>query len=114
MKRHKEKRKHKRFGRVFPVTFSPDSSLMVECSCDTKDISEGGMRLLMTREPLVGKEAEITFALPTCEDSLKTYTKVVWTNPLPKARGLFETGLRFMELSEKKKKHLRDYLNQAA
>ena len=112
MKRYQEKRRHKRINDPVPVTFIPTSDLPIQCSCNSRDISEGGLRINTSREPLAGGEAEVIFALPGTEESLALHTEVVWAHPSRKTRGRFESGIKFVGMGEAKRKLLRDYISR--
>jgi len=110
MKNYQERRKHKRIPRVISVDFSPNSDLKIHCSCDSIDISENGIRLLLSRQPLEGKDAEISFKLHASEDDLTIVSHVIWSRPSSKAKGMFESGVEFRSLSDINKKLLRRYI----
>lgn len=107
-----EKRIHKRMSTVVNAKFMPDTDLIFDWDCETMDLSEGGMRLVSIREPLVGNYSEVGFYLPNHGDRLAVQSEVVWTRPVAGRVGYFEIGIKFSELSEHKRKILKDYLMQ--
>lgn len=110
MRGHREERKHGRRRHMMPVTFVPDSALAIKCECDSRDISEGGIRVLSSREPISGSGADISFRLPGRGRKLTLHAKVVWSRPSKDRAGWYEMGIAFMPMSPASKRLLRSYV----
>jgi len=112
MDRQRERREHKRIIGFFRVTFVPNSDFLLEFFCDARDISEGGIRIMITSAPLLGFEVEVGFRLPDSSDMLKIPSVVVWTKPSEQYKGKFEAGIKFLPLSSKTKNLLKEYITR--
>ena len=105
-----EKRKYKRVYGVFHVRLRLDVIASFEFECISKDISEGGMRLLIEKRLLPETEVSISFDLPQNLGSLDVKGEVVWIAPSHDEEGMFETGIRFTNLEDYQRLILRKYI----
>jgi hypothetical protein len=111
MKRLTEKRQHKRVNRIFKAMFSPNSDVISDWECESKDISEGGVRIKTIREPILGKDVEMIFNIPNREDRIIFPAEVIWTLPSRESKGAFEAGIKFIDLTNTKIKLLKEYIS---
>ena len=105
-----ERRKYKRVKGFFQATLVPNSDFVVEFSCDARDISEGGIKIVIAAEPLKGHEVDIIFKLPDSSAPLKIPSEVAWTRSSDKYKNKYEAGIRFLPLSVATRKRLQDYV----
>ena len=74
----KNRRKHKRISGLFKATFIPDpSEPLMRFSCNSKDISEGGMRVTTQREPIAGSDVLVVFELKKGDESLSIPAAII-------------------------------------
>ena len=109
-----ERRQHRRIDTVLDATFVPNSDLLFDWGCKSKDLSEGGVRIVSIREPIVGGDIEVAFALPAADDMVKVQAEVVWTRPAKIVKGMFEVGIKFADLADSKRSILRKFISAQA
>ena len=107
-----ERRKYKRIECDFNVILIINPDMSIAISCNGRDISEGGIRVMLSTKTLEGSEAVVNFNLPGYEDTLKIRSKVIWTQPSIESPEYFESGIEFVSLNEVEKAILRDYVSQ--
>jgi len=112
MENFENKRKHKRYNCEITVQFVPTSHLGLECKCKGRDISEGGIGFLLSREPLDGADADVFLDLPKTNSKLRLRAKVVWSHPSKTRTGVYESGVEFIGISDEKREILRQYLER--
>ena len=77
-----EKRKHKRYKKEFEVRYScAKGPLIVEGDAKSKDISAGGIRLLLDDELKVSDRLRLAITLPWRRNPLDAIARVVWASP---------------------------------
>ena len=114
MKDFSEKRKFKRVKGTFRVNFIPNSDLVLNFSCDCRDISEGGIGIAIIAEPIPGRDVEVVFKLPNSPDELKIPSEVVWVRPSEQFRSKFEAGIKFYSLSGETRQLLKEYIAKSS
>lgn len=62
------------------------------------DLSEGGLRVAITRRVPVGSKVRVEFRVNRLKDMLEAEGQVLWIAVHPVQRGLFVIGVRFGEL----------------
>ena len=107
-----ERRQYKRIRGIFRVISEPVSDFVIDWSCDSRDVSEGGIRVLTVRELIPGSPVEISFTLPGHKEKLVMQSKVVWTTPMVSMRGHFEAGVEFNFITTRQKQIIRDYVEK--
>ena len=101
-----ERRKHLRLK--VPVKFMIYQKKMEECSGETVDISPGGMRFESPRFLPTDSLLEVQVSLGKL--SLNTLGVVRWIKPLDKKGERFLVGMEFLEMPDKMKKELEDFI----
>jgi hypothetical protein len=97
-----EKRKHLRLALhsktfielVSPDPEDPDSGEIA--SCQTMDVSRGGLQVVLDRELTVGAILQIGIDLPDWEETLYLAGEVRWCRPLPAAQGQWSAGFQLL------------------
>ena len=107
-----ERRIFKRVKGVFRVTLRVNVNIMFEFICISKDISEGGMRLVVERKILPGTDVSVKFMLPHHVGDLEIGGEVVWVNPSMTEEGEYETGIKFTMLDPRQRAILRQYVRE--
>ena len=133
MEQGSERREHERMGVDFSVTCHVGSTSFIQLTVNTKDISEGGMRVLIPRELLVGNQVNMVFYLPNVmtqkilsellsrntipkdknygKDRLEIASEVMWIQPSREKPSWFEVGLKFLFLDDDQQQLLREYID---
>jgi len=109
---HKERRQHPRIKGSFRVIAEPSSAFIIDWSCDCRDIGEGGIGILESREPIIGNKVEVSFTLTGTKHKISIQSKVVWTRLSDTKKGKFESGIKFIEVSEFNRQLLRAYVEK--
>jgi hypothetical protein len=78
---------------------------MAEISCQSLNISEGGMAVSTLVPLIVGEEAQVQFTLPGHETPFSAESKVCWWRT-------GHLGVHFMSLSQAQKSELQDWLSR--
>jgi hypothetical protein len=104
-----DRRRFKRTKGTFKVTCEPSSGIPVDWTCDTRDISEVGIGLIHTREPITGSIVYLMFSLPGSEAGISTQARVKWTKASAAKRGWFDSGIEFLEIDEKSRALIRNF-----
>jgi|GEM_PF-2862786 len=108
----KERRQYKRINTILDAVFIPCSDLVTDWRCMSKDLSEGGIKLVSIREPILSQDIEVSLHIPSYEDKLTISSQVMWTHPHPERRGMFEIGLKFLDMNDEKKAALKEYIEE--
>ncbi|MBN2360917.1 MAG: PilZ domain-containing protein [Deltaproteobacteria bacterium] len=77
------------------------------CLCRAADLSVGGMQFDYGLPHPVGTQVELRFALPGVEQRIEVSAEIIaasWTGRTP------TTNLRFLDLSDENRRHLRAFL----
>ncbi len=109
MEKTTDRRFFRRINANFDVRLVPNTDLVFDWDCESIDLSEGGIKVLSTREPIPGYEVEVIFTLPEKKARLAIQSEVVWTGPSNRI-GRYFAGIRYNELSEIKRRELRQFL----
>ncbi|MBN1405151.1 MAG: PilZ domain-containing protein [Candidatus Omnitrophica bacterium] len=114
MENFHEKRKALRvegFFEVF-VNFNPETP--DKFYCNTRDVSEGGMRI-RTKKPLKdGSHAILTFSLPNHPLEIVVQAIVAWASTIPKDDNYYESGIKFLVINDAEREAIHDYIVQHA
>ena len=108
-----ERRKYKRVRGEFHVSFSIDINVVIPFSCSARDISEGGMKLVITRKAIPGHIVTVAFSLPGSEEKLSLAAEIIWVIPAPEIDNKYLSGVRFVALSQRQKDIIHEYVGNA-
>lgn len=111
---NEEKRKFKRVQGTFEVIadFSADKPL--QFTCQSCDVSEGGMRIELPKTPKVGSNVRLTFELPNYPKALQPWGVVVWASPAPGGDQTFHAGVKFTAIKDAEKQAINSYVSKQA
>ncbi len=98
----RERRRNSRLPVEIPVTFMMDG--VAPLRAVTTDLSEGGMAVQLSKRK-DESPMRVHLVLPGTDQVIECGGEVAWAN----AAG--QTGVRFVELSEESRQHLREWLN---
>lgn len=103
-----EKRKFKRVGLDTPIRykFKNDNEFG---STLTRDVSEGGIRVLLDKFVPLNTSIELEFSPSRLSEVVHTVGKVVWARLMPYSER-YQLGLEFQEISEHQKRDICDYV----
>ena len=97
------------------MTFIPDpSEPLVRFECNSKDVSEGGIRVTTQREPNAGSDVLLVFELTKEGEKLSIPAIIVWAHPLRGQSGFYESGIKFATLSVHERGLLLAYISEHA
>jgi hypothetical protein len=99
----RERRRYFRCPISMPVVIPRRT--MAEISCQSLNISEGGMAVSTLVPLIVGEEAQVQFTLPGHETPFSAESKVCWWRT-------GHLGVHFMSLSQAQKSELQGWLSQ--
>ena len=112
-----ERRKSVRIDTSFIVRYTVNEKPNVKLNCRTKDVSSGGMGLLVSERLNEGTVLSLEFLLPDGQVLVKTAGKVVWSsgefderNDLGKR--VFHMGIEFMDISPDDRSKLVSYIDR--
>ena len=88
----------------------PSESPNIKLSTSVVNISESGVRVLVSARLLTNSIISISLLSKTGEDELILSGTVVWVRPSFKYSGYFDAGIRFIFVSEYNRRTLRDYI----
>jgi len=113
MRAFQEKRKHRRIEVATHATFKPLVAMIpLNFSCRTVDISEGGVKLVISRWARPLKLVRLKFWLEGYDHKFDIWAKTVWSKVRNKDKGIAEAGLRFSELTKKENSILNDFISK--
>lgn len=106
-----ERRKHARLNLSMKVDYKVSSLGEEPKSTISRDISLGGVLLLVKERMDTGTPLELDIYLTEEETKpIKTKAQVIWQGELgEKAEGFYHTGISFSEIKEKDKKRFADF-----
>jgi len=102
-----ERRKAKRVKAILDTTILQDDYKFIAHECNTSDISEGGMRVIVSEEMDPGKRTFVRFKLPDSNESFIMTGLVAWTRAHVNC---YETGIKFTSVSEDVRSALHNYV----
>ncbi|HAV43636.1 TPA: hypothetical protein DCX15_06465 [bacterium] len=108
-----EKRKNKRSFCKLPIHCSPFGPGEVSSSKEglTKDISEGGLRLIVHKFIPVATNMVLNLKLSTLPRILKAVSKVVWIRKLPGGEERYEAGVTFTDISNGDRREIKAFVD---
>ncbi len=114
-----EKRKFIRLELPIEVKYRISIDPVVENKSLSKDISAGGLRMILKEKLPPGLLLEIKINIPDDERLISTSGEIVWQDEIVIDREVkYETGIRFVNIStedrEKISRYIRKELNQRA
>lgn len=113
MRDYAERRQFPRVKSNFGATIFPSlESGDIRVGCLSRDIGRGGIRVVMPREAIVGKETIVQFNLPESENIFSIVGEVVWCFPSSVKRGFFESGIKFTDINTFEKDSISDYVSR--
>jgi Tfp pilus assembly protein PilZ len=95
----KESRKHLRV----------DAKVTVSYMGPTKNLSAGGMCVVVENPLAVGSEAQLDFTLPDSGTPISCIGRVVWAD---RARSKCELGLVFLDLPDEARARIEEFVQQ--
>jgi uncharacterized protein (TIGR02266 family) len=84
-----------------------DARVTVSYLGPTKNLSAGGMCVIMDSPLAIGSEVELEFGLPGRGEPVRCSAQVVWSD---KARSKCEVGLVFLDISEEDRARVEDFV----
>lgn len=94
-----EKRKYFRVMLSLQISYTVVGGPEEQKELHTKDISGGGMRLLLEEELPVGTLLKVTFELLMGQEKIELDAKVIWLNHIPDdAIYPYEAGIEFINV----------------
>ena len=114
-----EKRQSKRINASFIVRYSVKKKPHIKLNGRIKDVSSGGMRLLVNEKLAVGTLLLVEFDLPDNIDTIGAVGKVIWadgkfTERDEVGRRIFQTGIQFVNMEHGHKNKLVTYIEKIA
>ena len=104
-----DNRKTERITGQFNVDVISDKQEEANSICYSKDISEDGISIITSMEPVPRTKMTVGFNLNFCQARWIIPSEVVWVRPARHNKLLFEAGFNFLE-SERKRELLRKYI----
>ena len=86
-----------------------DARVTVSYLGPTKNMSAGGMCVMVDSPLAIGSEVQIEFALPGNGEPIRCDAQVVWAD---KSRSKYEVGLVFLNISAEDKTRIEDFVTQ--
>lgn len=86
-----------------------DARVTVSYLGPTKNLSAGGMCVIVDTPLAIGSEVQLEFALPGNGEPIRCDAQVVWAD---KARSKCEVGLVFLNISTDHKARIDDFVTQ--
>ena len=108
-----DKRKHKRLRVHVPVKYralKTGPSGMAEIATLSKDLSEGGVRFRAAEFISIATRLILEMNLPLLNKPVKAISKIAWIRKAP-AGDSYEIGGRFLEMSDKDKEIIAEYVD---
>jgi len=108
-----EKRADRRINIACKITFNLKDKQLV-LNAHTENISAGGLMVIIGEEIERSKVVDLELFLWNKDKPLKFKGEVAWVNEItPKATQprLFNTGIKFIEMSESDKTEITDFIN---
>jgi len=110
-----ERRAHVRVATKVDIIYSKSNSKEEEKSSYTKDISKGGMCLVLSEEVKESEMLDLKINLPTEEAPITVTGKVVWIHKFifeepPKERGFF-AGIQFVDIDDEAGKKIDGFIS---
>ena len=112
-----ERRKTLRINTSIIVRYSVEKKQEARLNGRMKDVSQGGMRLLVNEKLSQGTLLLIEFHLPETKDIIESEGKVVWTSGDfedrdQAGRRVFHTGVQFVNINPEDRNRLFDYIKK--
>ncbi len=77
----------------------------------TKDISEGGVRIILDNFLALNTEVKLNLSLPEITRSISALGKISWSQNLPCSER-YQFGVEFTQINSEDKKHLLEFLRE--
>ncbi len=106
--REKEKRKYLRFDCPVKVDYELFDEYAHPQESFTKDISRGGLRLVLNREIPAQSKIKMHFHIPKEKEPIDAIAEVVWIRK-DLQKGVIHTGLKFIKISPSNKARLLEH-----
>ncbi|MFH1784515.1 MAG: PilZ domain-containing protein [bacterium] len=112
-----ERRKFVRLQKPVEVKYKFASESSKDEETKTRDISEGGVRIMMNTKILPGNIIDLEIILPDTAEPIKALGETVWEEEFLEGRNLaYEIGVKFIKISpkdrEKISKHVYKFLRE--
>ncbi|HNX91098.1 MAG TPA: PilZ domain-containing protein [Candidatus Omnitrophota bacterium] len=130
----KELRQYERTPVTVPITCYLGTTSFIQLTVDTKDLSEGGMRIVIPRELIAGSEITVVFYLPNsmtssrleelrkrnmipkdknyAKDRFELSAEIVWIHPSKDVPSWFDAGLKFLFLDDVQQRTLHEFVQK--
>ncbi len=105
------RREHPRLRLNVPVRFGKEESHTQDSL--TKDLGEGGVRLLSREFLPVNGKVKMEFFLSPASEALRTVGKVIWIRKLPYSYQ-HDVGIKFVDIPEPTKRRIAHFVEQNA
>lgn len=106
--RTKEKRKYLRFDCSVKATYELVDEYANPKEAFTKDVSRGGLRLVLNQEIPAQSKIKIHFHIPKEKEPIDAIAEVVWIRK-DLQKGVLHTGLKFVKISPSNKARLLEH-----
>ncbi len=116
----KNRRQHPRFAQSLAVLYSVVKRQgSGNAAGKTKDISEGGVRLILDEKLPIGASLNLKISLPDSTQPAEVGGDVVWTEDAPEihepsGKRFFYSGIKFSSINKPSGKYLIDYIRSIA
>ena len=115
----RERRQAIRINASFVVKYSVKKKPYTKLNAHMKDLSHGGMRLLINEKLEEGVLLLLEFNIPDTTDAISTEGKVIWTEGEfserdEAGRRIFQTGIQFINIKTADKEKLVSYIEKIA
>lgn len=90
------------------ISWTDINGVCYEKKCSTKDISGGGMMLVLTKKTDLNENSAVTLEFTLADKTIKAKGKVAWSDWGMNCEGIFRNtlGIKFTSLTESERKHI--------
>jgi len=107
-----ERRRHKRIKCGFKALVMPSQNARIRLSAFGIDISEGGLKLSLASNIIVGSTVIVHLYRPNGEVAMSIMGDVVYSRISPNKTGTYETGIKFSVSNIADRKRVVEYVNE--
>lgn len=114
----RDRREHIRFKRDLDVTYIVEKRTHLKANGKSVDISEGGLKLLLSEKLAKGTLMDLIIELPGSKEMIEVEGEVAWSEEAKvkddSGKRYFHSGVKFSAIKEPSGRGLVDYINSLA
>jgi len=104
-----ERRRSKRSKGILQASLGPTPQEASQCSCSSVNITQDGMRILLSKEVAIANKVYLKFSLPFYQYGFNVLSQIIWVSSSDEFEGMFEAGLKFISISARDRDVLNEY-----